>query len=63
MKPKIQAQRRIPFAKRDALDEILKELESEDIIEEVVGPTERISNLVLTPKADNKMRMNIDHTE
>ena len=62
VKPKIQAQRRIPFAKREALDEILKELESEDIIEEVVGPTERISNLVLTPKADNKMRMNIDMT-
>ena len=62
VKPKIQAQRRMPFAKREALDEILKELESEDIIEEVVGPTERISNLVLTPKSDNKMRMNIDMT-
>jgi len=62
VKPRIQAQRRIPFAKREALEEILTELEEEDIIEEVTGPTERISNLVLTPKTDSKMRMNIDMT-
>ena len=62
VKPRIQAQRRIPFAKREALEEKLTELEEEDIIEEVTGPTERISNLVLTPKTDSKMRMNIDMT-
>ena len=62
VKPRVQAQRRIPFAKRIKLDEILKELEEEDVIEEVTGPTDWISNLVLTPKADQKMRMNIDMT-
>ena len=62
MKPRIQAQRRIPFAKREKLDDILEELEAEDVIEEVTGPTEWISNLVLTPKPDQKMRMNIDMT-
>lgn len=60
--PKVQAQRRIPFAKRDGLEEVLNELEEEDILEEVQGPTDWISNLVLTPKADNKLRMNIDMT-
>ena len=62
VKPKVQAHRKIPFAKRVQLEEILKELEEEDIIEEVTGPTEWISNLVLTPKEDQKMRMNIDMT-
>ena len=61
-KPQIQIQRKIPFAKRTQLDEILQEFEEEDIIEEVQGPTEWISNLVLTPKKDNKLRMNIDMT-
>jgi len=60
--PIVQAQRRIPFAKREKLDEILKELEDDDVIEEVKGPTDWISNLVLTPKTDQKMRMNIDMT-
>ena len=59
---KIQPQRKIPFAKRGPLEEILSELEKEDIIEEVQGPTEWISNLVLTPKSDGKLRMNIDMT-
>ena len=61
-KQQIQIQRKIPFAKRTQLDEILQEFEEEDIIEEVQGPTEWISNLVLTPKKDNKLRMNIDMT-
>ena len=62
MTPKIKPQRKIPFAKRGPLKEILSELEKEDIIEEVQGPTEWISNLVLTPKSDGKLRMNIDMT-
>ena len=63
VKPIIQPQRRIPFAKREKLEEVLKELEQEGIIQEVEGPTEWISNLVLTPKADpNEIRMNIDMT-
>ena len=61
--PKIQPQRRIPFAKRQQFDNILQELEDADIIEPVEGPTEWLSNVVLTPKADpSQLRMNIDMT-
>ena len=63
VKPIIQPQRRIPFAKREKLDEVLSELEREGVIQEVEGPTEWISNLVLTPKANpDEIRMNIDMT-
>eukprot|EP00112_Aurelia_sp_Birch-Aquarium-sp1_P018311 Seg4352.4 transcript_id=Seg4352.4/GoldUCD/mRNA.D3Y31 product="hypothetical protein" protein_id=Seg4352.4/GoldUCD/D3Y31 len=50
--PKIQPQRRVPFAKQEQFEAILKELEDADIIEPVYGPTEWVSNVVLTPKAD-----------
>lgn len=53
---------KIPFAKRGPLEEILSELEKEDVIEVVQGPTEWISNLALTPKSDGKLRMNMDMT-
>ena len=61
--PKVQVQRRIPFPKRQQFDEIIQELEDADIIEPVEGPTEWISNVVLTPKTDpSQLRMNIDMT-
>ena len=61
--PKVQAQRQIPFPKRQQLDEIIQELEDADIIEPVEGPTEWMSNVVLTPKADpSQLQMNIDMT-
>ena len=61
--PKIQPQRRIPFAKREQFETILKELEDADIIEPVYGPTEWVSNVVLTPKADpSQLRMSLDMT-
>ena len=61
VQPKVQAQRRIPFPKRKQFDEIIQELE--DIIEQVEGPTEWISNVVLTPKSNpTQIRMNIDMT-
>ncbi|CAB4003123.1 Transposon Ty3-I Gag-Pol poly [Paramuricea clavata] len=63
VQPKVQAQRRIPFPKRQQFEEIIQELEEADIIEQVEGPTEWISNVVLTPKADpSQLRMNIDMT-
>ena len=58
-----QPQRKIPFAKRPQLEKIPDELESEDTVEKVACPTDWVSNLVLTPKADPKeLRMNIDMT-
>ena len=63
VKPVVQAVRRIPFAKRDKLEKVLQELEEGDVIEPVDGPTDWISNLVLTPKANpDEIRMNIDMT-
>ena len=62
--PRIQPQRRIPFARRHQFEEILKELEEADTIETVHGPTEWVSNVVLTPKADkSQLRMSIDMTK
>lgn len=56
-------QRRIPLPKRQQFEEIIQEHEEADIIEQVEGPTEWISNVVLTPKADpTQFRMNIDMT-
>jgi hypothetical protein len=49
---KIQPQRKVPFAKRDKLKKLLLELEELDVIEHVDGPTDCISNLVLTSKAN-----------
>ena len=61
--PIVQPVRRIPFAKREKLDDVLTELENAHVIEPVEGPTDWISNLVLTPKANpNEIRMNIDMT-
>ena len=63
VKHKFQPQRRVPFPKREQFDKILQELEESEIIEPVKGPTEWISNVVLTPKADPfQLRMNIDMT-
>ena len=46
----IQPMRRIQFVKREKIDEIIKELEHENVIEEVKGPTEWISNVVMTQR-------------
>ena len=63
VKQMVQPQCRIPFPTRQQFDAILQELEEEDIIEPVEGPTEWISNVVLKPKADpSQLRMNIDMT-
>ena len=61
--PVIQPQRRIPFARREQLEELLIELEEADVIERVEGPTNWVSNIVITPKSDpSKIRMNVDMT-
>ena len=60
---KIQPRRKIPFAKRDKLKKLLRELEDSDVIKHVEGPTDCISNLVLTPKGNpEEILMNIDIT-
>jgi len=42
---------------------LLQELEEAEIIENMEGPTDWVSNIVITPKADpTKIRMNVDMT-
>ena len=63
VQPFVQPQYKMPYAKRPQLEKILDELEFEDIVEKVEGPTDWVSNLVLTPKADPKeLQMNINMT-
>ena len=62
-KPIIQSQRKIPFSKKEKFNDVLDELEESGVIEPVEGPTDWISNVVLTPKADpTQIRINIDMT-
>ena len=60
----IQPQRRIPFARRVQLEELLIELEEADVIERVEGPTNWVSNIVITPKSApvRYVCMNVDMT-
>ena len=54
IKPVIQAQRRIPFHIRKKVEEGLKRLEEDDIIEKVEGATQWVSPLVITPKKNSE---------
>ena len=59
----IQPQRRIPFARTELLEELLIELEEADVIYRVEGPTNWVSNIVVTPNLNSsKIRMNVDMT-
>ena len=52
VKPIIQSQHRIPFAKMKKLDKILDKLEESGVNEQVEGATDWLSNLVVTHKTD-----------
>ena len=58
--PVAQAARRIPFHMRRKVSEGLNELEKQDIIERVDGPTPYISPLVVIPKKDGSVRLCVD---
>ena len=60
VKPIAQKMRRYPYHLRKQIKEELKRLENEDIIEKVEGPQEWISNLVVVPKANGKVRLCLD---
>ena len=63
VKPIIQPQRKIRFAKREKLNKILDELEESGVIKQVEGPTIWLLNLVLTPKVNPmQIRMKINMT-
>ena len=58
--PVAQAARRIPFHMRRKVSEALKELEKQDIIERVDGPTPYTLPLVVIPKKDGSVRLCVD---
>ena len=61
VKPVVQPLRRLPFALRDRVSQKLRELENDDIIEKVEGPTPWVSPLVVIPKNDgNDVRICVD---
>ena len=58
--PVAQNARRIPFHMRQKVAAALKELEKQDIIEPVEGPTLYISPIVVIPKKDGSVRICVD---
>ncbi|CAB4038802.1 Transposon Ty3-I Gag-Pol poly [Paramuricea clavata] len=58
--PVAQPARRIPFHLRRKVSAALKQLEKDDIIEKVEGPTPWISPLVVIPKNDETVRLCVD---
>ena len=55
-----QPARRIPFHMRRKVSAAFKQLEDDDIIEKVKGPTPWISPLVIIPKNDGTVRLCVD---
>jgi len=57
VKPVIQPPRRTALPLRNKADKVIKKYHEEDILEDMNGPTEWLSNPVYTPKADpNEIR-------
>ena len=59
VKPVAQAHRRIPFHVRKQVESKLKEMEDNDIIERVEGPTPWVSPIVVVPKPHNPEEIRI----
>ena len=60
IKPVSQPARPIPFHLREKLEQELKKMEEQNIIEEHTGPAPWISNPVLAPKEDGGVRVTVD---
>ena len=58
--PVPQQARRIPFHLRQKDSEALQQLENDDVIEKVEGPTPWISPLVVIPKSDGTVQLCVD---
>ncbi|XP_052752398.1 uncharacterized protein K02A2.6-like [Galleria mellonella] len=60
VQPKIDAQRRIPFALQDRLKEELDRMTRLNVIEKVSKPTKWVSSIVIVEKSNNKLRICLD---
>ena len=59
-KPIIQLPRHIPYHLQLRFEEIIKEMENDDVIEQDHGPVSWLANPVLVPKPDGNMRLTVD---
>ncbi|KAK3105898.1 hypothetical protein FSP39_008092 [Pinctada imbricata] len=57
--PVAEPHRRIPFHVRNKVEEELKRLEQQDVIEKAVGPTPWVSPIVVAPRAKNPNQIRI----
>ncbi|MCG7869746.1 MAG: hypothetical protein JAY74_25675 [Candidatus Thiodiazotropha taylori] len=60
VKPVAQPARKIPFKMRSQVERKLQELEDQNVIEKVEGPTPWVSALVPIPKKDGDVRICVD---
>ena len=60
VKPVAQTTRKVPYHLQKKVIEKIRELEKMDIIEEINGPTDWVSPLIVTPKKDGDIRIIID---
>ena len=60
IQPVAQKLRRQPYHIRKAIKNEIERLEAEDVIERVEGPQEWVSNVVVIPKSNGKVRLCLD---
>ena len=56
----IHSARKYPYAKRQRLEQALRQLLSQGVIADVEGPTEWVHNLVVTEKKNGSLRLCLD---
>ena len=56
----IQSARKYPYAKRQRLEQALRQLLSQGVIADVERPTEWVHNLVVTEKKNGSLRLCLD---
>ncbi|CAG4995003.1 unnamed protein product [Parnassius apollo] len=61
--PVVHAPRKLPFAIRDEFKRKLDEMESQQIISKVVGPSDWVNSITIVKKANGDLRICLDPKE